>query len=268
MTRASPLQITSAENPRFRTLLKLHQSSRERRKAGLSLLDGVHLVAAYLEHVGAPEYVAISRSHLDDVEIAALLGSSTVPTPLIFSDALFRQLSSVSTPTGIIAAVRTPQPSALPAQPDACVLLEDVQDPGNVGSIFRSAAAAGIKEVYLSTSCVQAWSPRVLRAAMGAHFSLRIHEGVDLEALARDYPGRVLAVASDSATAFYSADLSGRVALLFGNEGSGLSASLRDAAHASISIPMPGHAESLNVAAAAAVCLFERVRQQAVSREP
>ena len=260
-------QITSAENPRFRTLLKLHQSSRERRKAGLSLLDGVHLVAAYLEHVGAPEYVAISRSHLDDVEIAALLGSSTVPTPLIFSDALFRELSSVTTPTGIIAIVKTPRPLAIPDAPGPCVMLEAIQDPGNLGSILRSAAAAGMEEVYLSRGSVQAWSPRVLRAAMGAHFALRIYEGVDLEALARDYPGRVLAVASDSATAFYSADLSGRVALLFGNEGSGLSASLRDAAHATISIPMPGNAESLNVAAAAAVCLFERVRQQAVSRE-
>ncbi|HEV7390812.1 MAG TPA: RNA methyltransferase [Burkholderiales bacterium] len=267
MSRVSGLQITSGDNPRFRGLLKLHRSSRERRKAGLSLLDGVHLVAAYLEHVGAPECVAISRSHVDDIEIAALLASPTVPAPLILSDSLFRQLSSVSTPTGIIAAVRTPQPTALPTAPDACVMLEDVQDPGNVGSIFRSAAAAGLNQVYLSRTCVQAWSPRVLRSAMGAHFALNIYEGVELETLARDYPGRVLAVASDGAIAFYSADLSGRVALLFGNEGAGLSHALRDAAHATISIPMPGNVESLNVAAAAAVCLFERVRQQAVSRE-
>jgi RNA methyltransferase, TrmH family len=259
------LPITSADNPRFRALLKLHHSSRERRKAGLSLLDGVHLVAAYLERVGAPEDVVVSRSHLDDREIAALLRSSRIPQSLVLSDALFRQLSSVSTPTGIIAVVKTPHAPALPAEPEACVMLEDIQDPGNVGSILRSAAAAGVQEVYLSKSSVHAWSPRVLRAGMGAHFGLRLHEGVDLNALARAYPGRVLAVAADGPTCVYSADLKGRVALLFGNEGAGLSPTLREAAHATISIPMPGRAESLNVAAAAAVCLFERVRQQNVS---
>jgi len=260
-------QITSADNPRFRALLKLHQSSRERRKTGLSLLDGVHLVAAHLEHIGAPEEIAVSRSHLADHEIASLLQRAHMPEPLVLSDALFRHLSSVSTPTGVIAVVKTPRQSALPAVPETCVMLEDVQDPGNAGSILRSVAAAGVKEVYLSRTCVQAWSPRVLRAAMGAHFVLRIHEGVDLATLARTYPGKVLAVAADGQTPFYSADLTTRIALLFGNEGAGLSRELREAAHDTITIPMPGKAESLNVAAAAAVCLFERVRQEAVKRE-
>jgi TrmH family RNA methyltransferase len=253
--------ITSADNPQFKALLKLHQSSRERRKAGLSLLDGVHLVGAYLEHVGAPEQVAISRSALEDAEIAALLRSPLVPDPLVLGEGLMRELSSVSTPTGLIAAVKTPQALELPESPGACVMLEDIQDPGNLGSILRSAAAAGIDEVYLSRHCVQAWSPRVLRAGMGAHFALRIYDGLDLGALVRIYGGRVLFAASDGAVPFYEAELTGRVALLFGNEGAGVSAALREAAHGSIAIPMPGKAESLNVAAAAAVCLFERVRQ-------
>jgi TrmH family RNA methyltransferase len=256
--------ITSADNARFKSLLKLHQSSRERRKAGLSLLDGVHLVAAYLQHAGAPDEVVVSRAGLEDAEIAALLRSPLMPEPLVLSDVLFRDLSSVATPTGVIAAVKTPVPAALPAQPGACVMLEDIQDPGNLGSILRSAAAAGIREVYLSPHCVQAWSPRVLRAGMGAHFAVTVHEDVDLEPLIRAYPGRVFAAAGDGAVPFYAADLKGTVALLFGNEGAGLTQALRDAVHAAISIPMPGKAESLNVAAAAAVCLFERVRQEAV----
>jgi TrmH family RNA methyltransferase len=262
-------QITSADNARFRALLKLHHSSRERRKAGLSLLDGVHLVTAYMEHVGPPQEVVVSRAHLQDREIASLLQSPLIPEPVVVSAELFRELSSVATPTGVIATVRTPQAHALPATPEACVMLEDVQDPGNVGSILRSAAASGVTEAYLSKASVHAWSPRVLRAAMGAHFVLRIYEGVDLESFVRAYPGRVLAVASDGAKPFYSADLRGRVALLFGNEGAGLSRSLLEAAHQTVSIPMPGKAESLNVAAAAAVCLFERVRQEAqpVKRE-
>jgi TrmH family RNA methyltransferase len=255
--------ITSAENPRFRALLKLHESSRERRKAGLSLLDGVHLVAAYLDHVGTPHTVAVSASRVEDLEIAAILRRAGSTETLVLSDALFRQLSSVATPTGVIAAARTPRRDAVPAVPGACVLLEDIQDPGNLGSILRSAAAAGVGEIYLSRKCVQAWSPRVLRAAMGAHFALELYEDVDLEALIDAYPGRVFAAAADGETPYYAADLAGRVALLFGNEGAGVSAALRERAHATLSIPMPGKTESLNVAAAAAVCLFERVRQMA-----
>jgi TrmH family RNA methyltransferase len=96
---------------------------------------------------------------------------------------------------------------------------------------------------------------------MGAHFAITIYEGVDLEGFARTYGGRILAAAHDGALKLYSANLRGNVALAFGNEGSGITPGLRRAAHERISIPMPGKAESLNVAAAAAVCLFERVRQ-------
>ena len=256
-------EITSPENPRFRSLVKLLHSSRERRKAGVSLLDGVHLVAAYRQAVGAPEEVLVSRSRMHDAEIGALLQTLGVE-PGVLSDELFRELSSVTTPTGIIAIVKTPQALAIPDVPGACVMLEGIQDPGNLGSIMRSTAAAGIGELYLSRGSVHAWSPRVLRAGMGAHFALRVYEGADLDSLVASYPGRVLAAASDGAAPMYSIDLRGHVALLFGNEGTGLSPGLRTAAHASISIPMPGNAESLNVAAAAAVCLFERVRQQAV----
>jgi RNA methyltransferase, TrmH family len=258
--------VTSSDNPQFRALLKLHQSSRERRKAGLSLLDGVHLVQAYLEHVGTPEQVAVARSALADPEIAALLASSLVPAPLVLGDGLMRELSSVSTPTGLVAAVKTPRALAVPEKPGTCVMLEDIQDPGNLGSILRSAAAAGVAEVYLSPHCVQAWSPRVLRAGMGAHFALRMYEGVDLSTIATRYEGSVFAAAGHGDVPYYEADLSGRVALIFGNEGAGISAVLRKAAHRTISIPMPGKAESLNVAAAAAVCLFERVRQLRTAR--
>jgi TrmH family RNA methyltransferase len=253
-------RITSPENPRYRSVLKLHQSSRERRKTGHSLLDGVHLVAAYLQHAGAPLEIVVSASGCDDKEIAALLERARVE-PLVLSDGLFGELSSVTTPTGILAVIRTPEPGPIPAAPGPCVMLEDIQDPGNLGSILRSAAAAGIEEIYLSPRCVQAWSPRVLRAGMGAHFALRVYEQVELLRLAAAYPGIVLATARDASTPLFSVDLRERVAFLFGNEGAGLTPELRSAAHRTVSIPMPGAVESLNVAAAAAVCLFERVRQ-------
>ncbi len=257
--------ITSADNPRYRNLLKLAQSSRERRKAGLSLLDGVHLVAAYRERYGAPIEVAISESALANAEISALLAALQPLSPLVLPDGLFAAISTVATPTGIIASIATPRAPVLPARLDTCLLLEDIQDPGNLGSILRSAAGAGVKHICLSKTSVHSWSPRVLRAGMGAHFMLDIHEQCDLEKIAREFPGRVVVTVKNASKSVFEIDLTGTLALVFGNEGAGVSPALQAIAHESVTIPMPGEIESLNVAAAAAICLFERVRQIKVS---
>jgi TrmH family RNA methyltransferase len=257
--------IRSADNPRFKALLKLVQSSRERSRAGLSVLDGLHLVAAYRDHVGNLEEVVVSDTGRDGTEIRALIARLAPREPLVLSDALFARLSSVVTPTGIIGVVRTPRPEPVLPRTGPCLMIEDLQDPGNLGSILRSAAAAAMPHVLLSKDSVQAWSPRVLRAAMGAHFLLRIHEGVDLAAAARAYEGRIVATAQRAPRTLFEEDLRGQVALVFGNEGGGISERLLAAAHAVVAIPMPGSTESLNVAAAAAICLFERVRQQAAA---
>lgn len=253
--------ITSADNPRYKSLRRLVQSSQERRKSGLSVLDGIHLVEAYRTHVGLPEQLAVSRQGLADPAVRALLDTLGNVEPVLLGEALFKSLSTVVTPTGVIAVVKTPQPLPLPRDIDACVMLEDLQDPGNLGSILRTCAAAGIRHVLLSKGSVQAWSPRVLRSGMGAHFMLQIHERADLQAAARAFSGTVVAAVARAPRLLYDADLGGRIALLLGNEGGGLSRPLLDAADLEVAIPMPGGAESLNVAAAAAVCLFERVRQ-------
>jgi RNA methyltransferase, TrmH family len=251
--------ITSADNPQFKFLLKLVESSRERRLAGLSLLDGAHLVQAYQQHLGAPEKMVVSQSGAHKAEIQSLLSDKAAT--LCLSDPLFKQLSSVATPTGIIALIKTPRRETAPESLQTCVMLEDVQDPGNLGSILRSCAAAGVKQIFLSKQTVNAWSPRVLRAAMGAHFCVEIYERMDLIALARAFPGRVLATKLHATQSVFDSNLRGEIALLFGNEGAGVSSALLACAHESIAIPMSAATESLNVAAAAAICLFERVRQ-------
>ena len=254
-------QIDSSANPRFKDLCRLVESSRERKKAGRSVLDGAHLIAAYREHVGMPEQVAVSRLGLQNPEIRALLDGMKGLDTVVLSDALFKTLSSVVTPTGVLAVVETPRLRPVPGEMGACVMLEDLQDPGNLGSILRTCAAADIRHVLLSSGSAHAWSPRVLRAAMGAHFVLTLYEGVDLQAAARGFTGQRVATRQRSSRTVFETDLTGNVALLLGNEGAGLSAGLLAAADTVVSIPMPGIAESLNVAAAAAVCLFERVRQ-------
>lgn len=254
-------RIRSADNPRYKALRRLVQSSQERKKTGLTVLDGARLLAAYCEQGGTPEQIVISCSASTDPRVQALVRDLAGPELLVLGDALFADLSSVATPTGILAVVRTPRPQPVPQDMDACVMLEGLQDPGNLGSILRSCAAAGVRHVLLSADAVHAWSPRVLRAAMGAHFALQIHERTDLVQAAAAFGGRRIATDQRAARTLYDADLTGRVALLFGREGSGLTRQLKEAADEVVAIPMPGGVESLNVAAAAAVCLFERVRQ-------
>ncbi len=254
-------KIESAANPRYKLLRQLVDSSRERKKAGMTVLDGIHLVQAYQNGVGVPEEIWVSAAGSDNTEIKRILKSIPSSRILLLGDSLFDQLSQLATPTGIVAVVRTPRPRPAPAEMPACVLLEDIQDPGNLGSILRTAAAAGVRHVLLSKNSVHAWSPRVLRAGMGAHFMIKIHEQADLLAVAKAFKGKVLAASLGAARSLYDCDLAGKVALAFGNEGGGLSRALKTAAHDEVSIPMPGGVESLNVAAAVAVCLFERVRQ-------
>ena len=256
--------ITAPDNPQFKALLKLVQSSRERRLAGLSLLDGVHLLQTYQARLGAPEQIIVSQTGTASAEVQDLLHLLEAANTLLLSDNLFKQLSTVATPTGIIAVIKTPRRETPPANLETCVMLEDVQDAGNVGSILRSCAATGVTQIFLSKQCVNAWSPRVLRAAMGAHFSLEVYERIDLEALAGAFPGRVLVTQQHAAQLIFTTLLTGKIALVFGNEGAGVSQTLAQCAHEAVTIPMHATTESLNVAAAAAVCLFERVRQLAV----
>ena len=275
--------ITSRDNPTFKELVKLQESSRQRRTAGLTLLDGIHLVEAYFA-LGEPEKLVVSETGRENPEIRFLLekvtkvtqvtkggGANREAIAIVLPDPLFREVSTVKTATGLMAVVPIPSPEAIPMQKRGQaesfrVLLEAIQDPGNIGSILRSAAAAGASDVYLSNGCADAWSPKTLRAAMGAHFLVRIHEGANLAEVARTFRGKVIASILGAKKSLYQMRLTGPVAFVLGNEGAGLSDALLQVAHERITIPMPGGAESLNAAAAAAVCFFERVRQMEMER--
>jgi len=254
--------IRSRDNPRFKVLRELATSTRERRKAGLALLDGMHLIAAYRASSGVPEQLILSESGAANAEAARLAAGASSQGVLVLADALFNDIAQVATPTGIIALIRTPNPGPLPATIESCVMLDNIQDAGNLGSILRSAAAAGICTMLLSQGCAFAWSPKVLRAGMGAHFSLDIFDNVDLAAAVGRLSGRLICASGHAQKSLYQADLRGPLAWVFGNEGAGVSAELSAAAAEQLRIPMPGKTESLNVAAAAAICLFEQVRQR------
>ena len=252
--------IQSRDNAFYKSLKRLAESGRERRKAGQTLLDGVHLVAAYEASHGPVETLVVASSSLDRAEISHLLAGRE---HVVLADALMRELGLVDTPSGLLAQVAIPARSVAVDLKKPAVLLDAVQDPGNVGTLLRTAAASGVEQVLLSPGCASVWSPKVLRAGQGAHFVLDIHEEADLPAFIENYQGTSVVTCLAQSVSLYEAQWQGPLAWIFGAEGQGVRPELIAAADLKIRIPMPGKVESLNVAAAAAICLYEALRRSA-----
>ncbi|MQR00010.1 TrmH family RNA methyltransferase [Glaciimonas soli] len=255
--------ITSPYNALYKELKLLATSSQERRKRGRTLLDGIHLSQSYLQHGGSPVLCVVSESAIAHPEAADLIAQceSSGVECVAMPDAQYKVLSQVENGVGLLFMIDTPQFTAPAVLAQSAVLLDNLQDPGNLGSILRSAAAAGIKHIYCSSGTALAWSPKVLRAGMGAHFLLEIFENVDLSAVMTTAQCPILATSSYAEKSIYDVDLTGSVAWLFGHEGQGVAEDLMTQASQQVVIPHLGKMESLNVAAAAAVCFFEQVRQ-------
>ena len=254
--------IASRANPTVRYLHGLSHVTRERRRAGQTLLDGVHLIEAAISSGWPIKALFVSESRVNHPEIQSVLVECKAEV-VTLSDSVLSYISPVTTPSGIMGLIDVPPVSVWQAQDCSLVVLDGLQDPGNLGAMLRTVAAAGIRDVFLTEACAHVWAPRVLRAGMGAHFLLSIHERQNPFLILERYAGCVVATVPDvRARAIYDADLSGHVAWLFGGEGLGLSSGLIERANERLTIPMPGTVESLNVTAAAAVCLFEQARQQ------
>ncbi len=250
--------ISSRENPQFKALRALADDPRGH---GRALVDGIHLVATCFGRGIGIKQLLVSESGQKNPEIMVLLQGAAGIDCQILRDSLFRELSGVTTPTGIAAVIDIPVVPAGWPTGDA-VLLDAVQDAGNVGAILRTAAAAGIGNVLLGPGCAGAWTSRVLRGGQGAHFSLAIREQVDLAAALAGCPATSVATVAHGGTNLYELDLGGPILWLVGNEGAGLCAELVAAAKLRATIPLAAGTESLNVAAATAVCLFEASRQR------
>lgn len=252
--------ISSRENPRFKALRALADDPR---RHGCALLEGIHLVMTCFDRSISVKQLLVSESGQHNEEISLLLKTAVDVDCLILRDALFRDISGVGSPTGVAAVIDIPSCPAGKISGDA-VLLDAVQDAGNVGAIMRTAAAAGVRHVLLGTGCAGAWTSRVLRAGQGAHFSLSIHEQVDLGAVLAACTGLSIAAVACGGVNLYKLDLTGPALWVVGNEGAGLAPELVAAAKIRVSIPLASGIESLNVAAATAVCLFEANRQRSM----
>ena len=258
-------RVSSPQNPRFKETVRLVESSRERRKTGRCVLEGEHLITVYCDRIGSPETLVVVEDALDDPCIAKVVQRIPPSDVLLVPRRMFSNIAALAADIGVLAVVRTPA-HTLPTTDRFCLLLENIQDPGNVGTMLRTAAAAGVTQVLLSKECAFAWSPKALRAGQGAHFLTTVVEDVDLcawSAAFRTGGGHVVALVAHGGRNLYDSDIDWPAALAIGNEGGGLSGALCAQADIEVTIPMPGGMESLNAAAAAAVVLFECVRRSA-----
>lgn len=258
-------QIASRENPDYRLLSRVAAGKRppgERSEDTPRIaLEGVHLCEGWLQSEGQPELAFFDETRLEHPEVAAVLAQVERNRVRLCTPALLRAASQVVQNQGLIFLSRAPRPSMPERIRENCLWLDRVQDPGNMGTLLRTAAAAGIRQVHASSGCAAAWSPKVLRSAQGAHFSLDIHEGQNLQALRSRLDIPLLATALEDAESLYEARLPQQAAWVFGNEGQGVAPELISAADLRIYIPQSAGVESLNVAIAAGICLFEHRRR-------
>ena len=253
--------ITSRDNALFKRFAALSRSAPARKRNGMCLLEGEHLAQSYVERVGTLEIVAI-RAAADNLSLTAaqqaLVGRAR--EAVLVAPQLFDSLSTLVSPTGVLAIAATPPVPAL-ATGGFVLALDEVQDPGNVGTLIRTAAAAGVDQIWLSLGCAFAWSVKTLRAAQGAHFHIDVVEGIDLSRALAQFAGRRYGLLAHDVGGLPSSDpfharFETDVALVLSNEGHGFSESLLPCLDGWLHIPMAAGIESLNVATAGALALY------------
>lgn len=264
------MEITGVNNPQVKAVTELKQK-KYRTKAGLFLAEGLRTVEEAIE---ASQVESIFYTPIDDertrkaLEVAASKGIKL----FCVNEAVMKKISDTETPQGIIAVCNMTHLSLekLLSQGKMLLVLDRVQDPGNIGTMLRTADAAGVGGIVLLNGCADVYAPKTVRASMGSLFHLPVLQGLEEQAFidtAKDYGYELLVTCLEGADSLYKADLSGRIAFVMGNEANGVSNNLLKAADKKVFIPMQGKAESLNVAMAAGVVMFEALRRRLTKKQ-
>jgi TrmH family RNA methyltransferase len=256
---SAPQRISSRDNPLLVRLRRLANDSAAYRRLGSIWLEGDHLCEACVSRGRRPVQAVVSETGWNDARLRQLAG--TALHVAIVADALFAQISGLESPASIGFVLDAEDDVTTIQSGVPTVVLDRLQDAGNVGSILRSAAALGVAQVVALKGTAALWSPKVLRAGMGAHFALHLVEAVqisDLDALALP----LVAASPHAERSVADAMLPAPCAWVLGHEGQGVASDLLARCAELRRIPQPGGEESLNVAAAAAICLYESLRQR------
>ena len=256
--------IASAQNERVKLAHALLTQAKTRRRERKIALEGVRLIDDAIERGRTPDFILYDAAAIDYTRLAAWQARVRPERLLSITPDLSKHLSTTEQPQGAVAVFPLPVPD-LPRQPRRVLILDAIRDPGNLGTILRTAAAAGVQVVILSPDCVDPYNPKVLRAGMGAHFRVPIVEAPWHES-APYCDGLAIYRAASSGDADYTGVDWAAWALIIGSEAHGASDQAQAIATQRIRIPMAAATESINAAAAAAVLLFEAARQRTQHR--
>jgi RNA methyltransferase, TrmH family len=260
--------IESQANPHVKRIRSLAADRRDRRRERLFVLEGVRLVADALAHGGTLTLTLYAPEQLDQTEAGRELREKLDKLPHAHpaTPQVVAAAADTVHPQGVVSLARWP--AVEPGRPGITLVLDAIQDPGNLGTLLRSAEAVGVAEVLCSGGTADVYSPKVVRAAMGAHFRLATEQDLAWEAVGERLAlvDHVYAADAEATMPYYAADWRQPSALIVGNEARGLSEEARSLATKTIGIPMHGRAESLNAAVAGSVILFEALRQRTRGR--
>ena len=256
-------KITSGQNPLVKKLVQLSEKQSFRNKQKMTIIEGVHLTTEWLKRFGVPDFCVISSSSKRSEEVEGIIQKcEELNTEIIELEAkIYSKISPVIEGVGILFVVKIPENQCVDFCEDV-IILDRIQDPGNFGTILRSAVGFGVKQIICSKGTVSAWSPKVLRSGMGAHFKLQILENQDLNEVILKVETPFFATSLQAEKSIYDENFTTKTAWIFGNEGAGVSLELLSKVKNQVIIPQVGEIESLNVAMAATVCLAEQARQR------
>jgi len=253
--------ITSTQNPKIKWLRQLQNQGRFRREERVFVVEGVRLAEEALK-TGWKAQLVLHTEGLSERGQAIIEGFATQGVQIeLATEAVMRTASDTQTPQGIVAALDW-QSLPIPPAADFLYVPDGVRDPGNLGTMLRSAAAAGVQAALIPPETVDAFAPKTVRAGMGAHFRLPIHAMSWAEIAGQLERLQVYLAAANEGIDYTQADFRSPLALIVGGEAEGASTQALHLQHTAVHIPMPGGSESLNAAVAAGVLMFEVVRQR------
>ncbi len=259
--------IASVKNPTIKLINALLTSNRQRNKHGKTVIEGTHLLDSAIAIAYPIEQVLLSQTAMQSNEVITLLkklkNNNQAINIQVVDNKLYQNIRTLGTGIDIMAVLPI-NPKKLGTINSDCLILNDVQDSGNVGTLLRTAAAIGIQHIICSTGTAGVWSPKTLRAGMGAQFSLDIYENVQIDDIVLYVKTQMMATSSHTNNLIYSQNLSTPIAWIMGHEGQGVCPELLKLA-TPIALPQPNGQESLNVAVAGSLCMYEMLRQRSYS---
>lgn len=256
--------ITSAQNKKIQEVRRLVSKRKEREAAGLYIAEGIRLVEEALAHASDCAYLLWCAPLSNRAESLVKGFADAGVSVEEITPQLMESVAGTDSPQGVLAVMKM-SPLPLPGKADFVVIADGIQDPGNLGTLFRTAAAAGADAVLLMPGCADEFSPKVIRSGMGTHFRLPFArmDWDTCEKWLRSFPDmRILAADSDGGISCWETDLRRPTTLIIGSEANGPCDRALALSDARILIPMPGKIESLNAGIAAGILIFEVVRQR------